>query len=584
MKTEREISLLKKVEICILLIAIIAISAPFFVSIPVYSQSKMLTGTELIINGDFENDTVGITSDYHFSRTNLKPEGYWSVLQNPWEVFYQFSNCSDHTTGDGHMMCLNGHYLDGKVAWQQIISDIQQNTTFFFSLWITSVNPNRPPNISIIINNIEVTGSPIQLSEDTCKWYNFTCDWSSGNSTSAIIQIIDNNLAEIGNDFALDDISFMPYCTVNADAGGDITICYGEQLTVGNEATGGYPPYHYEWLQNPGIIGTNEFRATVTNQESGQYIIKVTDESGCIDYDTVNVTVVPEINFELQASVPLPACPCETVVLSGPEGYNYTWSTGETTQEIIANQSGEYSLICSTDEGCSAEDDIYVELSTAEFFVEIEDAEAESGETIEIPLDLFRSISNPRCNFDDLFMRIIYNKTLLLPKLSDEFVVYTEDNMQIIEFTGKFDDLEKSLRFVATLGNSHCTDITIDEFNIGCNEIQLNLDHGRFCSSNICFDPTPRLFDDSGLLFLAQNTPNPASGITNIQFGLIESGATRISLVNLLGEEADQIASSSYEPGMYSVDYDVSSLPPGVYFIVLETPSQVLTRRLDIVK
>jgi hypothetical protein len=584
MKTKIEISLLRKAVRNILLIAIITLVVTSLGGVSVKAQSHMLSGIELITNGDFENDTVGITSDYHFSRNNLKPEGYWSILMNPWDVFYQFSHCSDHTTGSGYMMCINGHYEPGKVVWQQSISNINPNTTYFFSMWFTSINPNSPPNLSVIINYAEVSGSPIQLSADTCSWQNFNCDWNSGNATSAIIQIIDNNLFEVGNDFVLDDISLMPYCTVNADAGDDVSICYGEQIVVGNEASGGFPPYKYEWLQNPGIIVTNEYRATVSNQQSGKYVLKVTDEIGCIDYDTVNVTVVPEISFEINSSVQLPACPCDTVVLSGPDGYNYLWSTGETTQEIIAEQSGEYSLVCSTDEGCSAEDELYVELGTAEFFLEIEEVEAESGQSIEIPIDLYRSISNPRCNFDDIFLRLKYNKTLLLPKLSDEFVVYTEDEMQIIEYSGKFDDLERSLSFVATLGNSSCTDIIIDDFNVGCDNLKMNLTNGKFCCSNICLDPTPRLFDDTGELFLAQNTPNPASGITNIQFGLIETGNTRISLVNIIGQKTDIIVNSSYEPGKYNIDYDVSKLPPGTYFIILETPSQSITRRLDIVR
>jgi hypothetical protein len=584
MKTERNISLQKsqksKYMVYVLLISLFIC----FTGITAYSQNHMLTGVELIVNGDFENDTVGITSDYHYSKSNLKPEGTWSVLKNPYEVFYLFSNCTDHTTGSGSMMCVNGHYRPDQVVWQQIINDIQPNTTYFFSMWLTPVNPDRPSYLSIYFNNIEVSGSPIYLSSDTCVWQSFHCDWSSGNSNSATIKIVNNNLAEIGNDFALDDISLMPYCTVNADAGNDVSICYGETITIGREATGGSPPYNYEWQQHPGIIATDQYRATISNDETSQYVVKVTDEIGCIDYDTVTVTVVPEIFFEISSSVELPSCPCETVVLSGPEGYNYLWSTGETTKDIIVTNSGEYTLKVETDEGCFATDHLYVEISTAEFFVEVNYAEAKSGETIDIPIDIYKSISNPRCQFEDLNLRLTYNKSLLHPVLPESFVQYTQDDLQIIEYSGSINELERSLKFIATLGNSRCTDIVIDKFDLGCNEIRMNLTHGRFCSSNICLDPTPRLFDDTGEFFLAQNIPNPASETTSIQFGLIETGQTYISLINLLGEKIDILSDSILEPGIYNIDYDVSNLSPGVYFIILETPSQMLTKRLDIIK
>ncbi len=555
----------------------------FLFSSSLHPKNTMLTGSEMIINGDFENDTVGIQSDYHYSPNNLKPEGYWSILKNPWDVFYQFSNCSDHTTGDGHMMCLNGHYEPNKVVWEQTVINIQPNTTFFLSMWFASVNSLRPPSLSIYINNEELTGSPYQMSADTCLWQNFTCDWNSGNSTSATIKIINNNLVEIGNDFALDDISFMPYCTVNADAGDDITICYGEQIVTGKEATGGVPPYQYEWEQHPGIIATNQYSATIHNNETAKYFLKVTDDIGCIDYDTITVTVVPEIDFKIETNVDIPACPCETVILSGPEGYNYSWSTGETTKDITVTESGEYSLEVETIEGCSASDRLYVEISTAEYFVDLDDAKANSGETVVIPFEIFSSNTNPRCNFDDFFIRLRYNKSLLLPQLSDSFVQYTEDDYQIIEYSGNINNYENSLKFIATLGNSSCTDIEIEEFNVGCHEVRLNLNSGKFCSSNICLDPTPRLFDDTGQFFLSQNKPNPASGITSIQFGIIERGNTRISLMNMLGEEVDLISDKSLDAGIYNIDYNVSGLTPGVYFIVLDTPSQLLTRSFVVV-
>jgi hypothetical protein len=41
-------------------------------------------------------------------------------------------------------------------------------------------------------------------------WQEFSTTWNSGSSTSLTINIIDTNLADVGSDFAMDDISLNP--------------------------------------------------------------------------------------------------------------------------------------------------------------------------------------------------------------------------------------------------------------------------------------------------------------------------------------------------------------------------------------
>lgn len=46
-------------------------------------------------------------------------------------------------------------------------------------------------------------------------------------------------------------------------------------------------------------------------------------------------------------------CPGETATISAPEGYNYLWNNGATTQSIEVGQNGFYSVVVFDDEGCA---------------------------------------------------------------------------------------------------------------------------------------------------------------------------------------------------------------------------------------
>lgn len=58
---------------------------------------------------------------------------------------------------------------------------------------------------------------------------------------------------------------------------------------------------------------------------------------------------------------PATLCDVETRQLVGPKGFaRYRWSTGDTTQTTIARDSGSYTLLCTTVDGCRYRDTIYI--------------------------------------------------------------------------------------------------------------------------------------------------------------------------------------------------------------------------------
>ncbi|MCF8372902.1 MAG: right-handed parallel beta-helix repeat-containing protein [Bacteroidales bacterium] len=69
---------------------------------------------------------------------------------------------------------------------------------------------------------------------------------------------------------------------------------------------------------------------------------------------------------------------------------------------------------------------------------------------------------------------------------------------------------------------------------------------------------------DSFMLF--QNRPNPFRDATEISFYLPEASNVILMVYNTLGEKIEELVSSRYEAGKYSVTFETGNLAPGTYF------------------
>ena len=69
-----------------------------------------------------------------------------------------------------------------------------------------STDPS-PAELHFTINGVQI-GSDITLSDQDGQWSQFSASWNSGTSSVATITLVDLNTVAIGNDFALDDVSF----------------------------------------------------------------------------------------------------------------------------------------------------------------------------------------------------------------------------------------------------------------------------------------------------------------------------------------------------------------------------------------
>lgn len=197
------------------------------VVIPVQTTSYTVTtmipmNTELIPNGNFELGNTGFTSNYTYSSSGQINSGKYSVVTNPanqnggWAA-----NMTDHTTGSGNMMIVDGGAFTN--VWATTVS-VQPNTQYNFSAWAASMGIGSSDiNIAQLMFKVNgvLIGSLYNLG-NPAEWGNFTAIWNSGSSTIAIIEIVDQQTNSAGNDFAIDDISFQEVCTATSSV--EITV------------------------------------------------------------------------------------------------------------------------------------------------------------------------------------------------------------------------------------------------------------------------------------------------------------------------------------------------------------------------
>jgi enterochelin esterase family protein len=70
--------------------------------------------------------------------------------------------------------------------------------------------------------------------------------------------------------------------------------------------------------------------------------------------------------------------------------------------------------------------------------------------------------------------------------------------------------------------------------------------------------------------FLSQNFPNPFNPATTIKYLIPEMSKVSLALFNLLGEEVTTLVNEEKSAGNYTVEFNATNLPSGVYFYRLQ--------------
>ncbi|MCB0760177.1 MAG: hypothetical protein KDC12_01550 [Flavobacteriales bacterium] len=143
----------------------------------------------------------------------------------------------------------------------------------------------------------------------------------------------------------------------NVNAGNDVAVCMGASTTL--NATGGVT---YEWSNG---LGTGQSQ-TVSPLFETTYVVFATDQFGCVNSDTVVVTVnpVPSANAGADQTI----CIGETATLSASGGVEYEWNNGAgsgATVEVSPTETTTYTVTAISANQCEGTDDVTVNVYPA---------------------------------------------------------------------------------------------------------------------------------------------------------------------------------------------------------------------------
>jgi len=152
---------------------------------------------------------------------------------------------------------------------------------------------------------------------------------------------------------SLEDYETIKYCQFTANAGPDISICPGASVNLTASGTGAVA---YSWSPATGLSNPSIATPVATPTSTTTYVVAITNGSGCVDLDTVVVTVVPLSAPFITPDGPTVFCIGKNVKLTSAVATHYKWSTSinDTLQSITVSAAGTYSVTIKNSIGCSA--------------------------------------------------------------------------------------------------------------------------------------------------------------------------------------------------------------------------------------
>jgi len=154
------------------------------------------------------------------------------------------------------------------------------------------------------------------------------------------------------------DYSTIKYCQLETTAPADVAICVGQSTNLVATSVGSLGS-NFQWsvVSGEAITGTN-FSCTACSNPTASpsitttYTVSSESTSGCVDYDTVIVTVNSIPTPSIYNDSPLAFCAGGSVELYTDTYVSYTWNTPSIDSFTVANTPGIYTVTITDGNGC----------------------------------------------------------------------------------------------------------------------------------------------------------------------------------------------------------------------------------------
>ncbi|MBI3509388.1 MAG: SBBP repeat-containing protein [Bacteroidetes bacterium] len=163
-----------------------------------------------------------------------------------------------------------------------------------------------------------------------------------------------------------EDYAVVKYCQLRAIGSNDTSICLG--ATTQLSASSSYGTIDSVWWTPSTFLNQSNIANPVsTPNTTTTYILHLRNQYGCIDEDTITITVNPLPGPAITSSGPVNFCVGGFVTLTADDttstNETYLWNTSDTTASITVSSTGLYSCTITNGSGCSSLSSINVNVN-----------------------------------------------------------------------------------------------------------------------------------------------------------------------------------------------------------------------------
>ena len=261
-----------------------------------------------------------------------------------------FSSTLDAGTGYAGYLWSNGStnqtiQVFSSGTYDVIVTD-QNGCTGLASVNVTET-PSLTPVISGNLNFCEGSSTILDAGPGYISY-----EWSTGETSQTISVTTEGNFGVIVMDSDGCSGSANITTVINTNPvvmiGGSTTYCIGGFTVL--DAGSGYSSYMWS---------DNSTSQSITVSTPGIYSVDVVDVNGCTGSGSVTITESTSLSPVITGSNAF--CENGNTTLNAGSGFaSYLWSNGSTSQNLIVNMTGTYTVTVSDGQGCSGESSIAV--------------------------------------------------------------------------------------------------------------------------------------------------------------------------------------------------------------------------------
>lgn len=193
-----------------------------------------------------------------------------------------------------------------------------------------------------------------------------------------------------------------------------------------------------------------------------------------------------------------------------------------------------------------------------------------------------------RFNNESYIKKVLFNGNESKEIVTNYSKTTGNNPIQITWNTDKLPTSKWRLYFIDNFGGDFLVKTPITNFNGSIIPEEINSILEKQLRLIIEYDPTYTSLNEFRELpsnfRLFQNYPNPFNPITQIRYTLPKSDRVRLKVFDLKGNKIAQLQDQLMSAGSYSVTFNASSLPSGVYVYTLETTKEFLTKKMTLIK